>query len=368
MDFLQNLSEKIAGKIRRRAILFRDTISNRFIPDSYRLVYVVEISDWAIKWDGIYITRELNKQKLIKSLVRVRHDHLNNKIIHYGSLGCFIVNREKLKDINKHVVNWYHIFPNDQRIKYIPLINQKVDKLRTSNKNTAEFLLNHGLEENKLVQIPIGVDLKRFGRADDETKQNLKKKLNLPQDKIIIGSFQKDGMGWEEGDEPIYRKGPDAFCDVIEGLSKRYPLHILLAGPARGYVKKRLEKANISYSHRFLRKYWSICDLYKVLDLYIITSRSEGGPKAITEGLASGVPIISTKVGMAEEVIESGLNGLLCSIDDVEALTEAATSVIENRSLKENLIQNGLKTAKLFSWSEIAKQHYEKIYSQLLQL
>ena len=41
---------------------------------------------------------------------------------------------------------------------------------------------------------------------------------------------------------PKLIKGPDVFCDVIERLAKDLPVHVLLSGPSRGYVKARLTK------------------------------------------------------------------------------------------------------------------------------
>ena len=43
----------------------------------------------------------------------------------------------------------------------------------------------------------------------NEIKNKLYIKYKIPKDKIIIGSFQKDGVGWEEGNEPKLIKGPD---------------------------------------------------------------------------------------------------------------------------------------------------------------
>ena len=86
-------------------------------------------------------------------------------------------------------------------------------------------------------------------------KISLKIKYNLPRDRIIIGSFQKDGVGWGEGNEPKLIKGPDIFCEVIKRLKKDFDIHVFLTGPARGYVKNHLKSNGIPFTHVFLKNY-----------------------------------------------------------------------------------------------------------------
>jgi len=52
-------------------------------------------------------------------------------------------------------------------------------------------------------------------------------------------------------------------------------------------------------------------DFYRSLDAYICTSRTEGGPHPILEASSCGIPVISTPVGIAPELIEDKINGLL---------------------------------------------------------
>ena len=67
---------------------------------------------------------------------------------------------------------------------------------------------------------------------------------------FVVGSFQKDGVGWEEGLEPKLIKGPDVLLAAVERLRQRVPeLWLLLTAPARGYVKEGLERIGVPYRH-----------------------------------------------------------------------------------------------------------------------
>ena len=95
-----------------------------------------------------------------------------------------------------------------------------------------------------------------------------KENLSIPANKIVIGYFQKDGIGWGEGNEPKLIKGPDIFCDVVVRLSKKYDIFILLTGPARGYVKNYLRKENIAYGHEYLEDPNKVANYYSNLFLF----------------------------------------------------------------------------------------------------
>jgi len=331
-----------------------------------KLYYVVEDADWSIKHDGQMVTSRL--QHLITSKLVITHYGIRNSIIHYGSISTFL-SQDKIKlphKSNKIIVTWFHIVPNDKRIKLISQAIKYVDIWHTSCQSTQNKMISMGIPKDKIVVIPLGVDLDYFSNPTKNKKETLKNKFQIPKNKIVIGSFQKDGNGWGEGLEPKLIKGPDIFCDVVEKLAKKYEIFVLLTGPARGYVKNRLYKAGIPYRHDFLENPNDVSDYFKSSDLYIVTSREEGGPKSILESMACGVPIISTKVGMAPDLIESGKNGFLVDLENTESIYENACKIIENKNLQELFVQNGLETIKNYNLSNVANQYYQKLYQDLI--
>ena len=331
-----------------------------------KLYYIVENADWSIKHDGMMITSSL-KVKL-SSRLSITHYGIRNSIIHYGSINTFL-GKNKIRlphKSNKIVVTWFHVVPNDERIKLLPEAIKYVNIWHTSCQSTKNKMIELGIPNQKIVVIPLGVDLKYFTKLSNSDKIMVKQKLKIPKNKIVIGSFQKDGNGWEEGLEPKLIKGPDIFCDVVEKLAKEYDIFVLLTGPARGYVKERLEKAKIPYKHDYLDNPNEVAKYFQATDLYMVTSREEGGPKSILESMACGVPLISTKVGMAPDMIKDGDNGFLVDIEDIDTIYNKACNIINNDELKNKLILNELKTIKNYDWSNIANQYYKKLYKELL--
>ena len=321
-----------------------------------RLYYVVDNAKWSIRHDGIMITNNLTK---IKSSVTLTHLGIRNSIVHYGSIGSFI-SRNKIKPAhssNRIIVTWFHVVQNDERLRMIPKADKYVNLWHTSCYSMKDKMISMGIPDNKIVVIPLGVDTNIF-KLDKQS--GIK---DLPTDSIVIGSFQKDGNGWEDGDSPKLIKGPDIFCEAVKRLSERYNIFVLLTGPSRGYVKNRLDKMKIQYRHDYLENVNSLVNYYNSIDLYIITSREEGGPKALLESFACGVPLVSTKVGMAPELIDHNENGYLVDLEDVEGLYSYACKILDSKEISNQFTSNGVKTVQNYDWKDISEEYSKLLYS-----
>lgn len=333
-----------------------------------QLLYVVEPAHWSIQYDGQYITQALNRLKLITARAALTDRGYRGAITHYGSeytaMQSITVNKPTAA---KHrVLTWFHFVPGLKTNQLIIDSQNTFGCIHTSCHSTKRQLIQAGIKETGLTVIPLGVDLTIFQPAGVDAKFTLRKKLGIPENACVIGSFQKDGDGWGKGDTPKLIKGPDIFIQVVERLAKNQPVYIVLVGPARGYVINELAKRNIPYrSFGYLKDLSEVAGLYHLLDLYLITSRIEGGPKQILEALAAGVPVVSTKVGMVPDIINDGEEALLADIEDVDALVRHSQRIIDDSAIKNKLISGGLRKVTQFSWDHIAQRYYTEIYSTL---
>ncbi|WP_201764424.1 glycosyltransferase family 4 protein [Desulfovibrio sp. X2] len=200
---------------------------------------------------------------------------------------------------------------------------------------------------DKIHRIYIAVDTSTFTPATSESRDMARRSLGVPRDAVVVGSFQKDGEGWGEGNVAKSIKGPDIFVETMRCLKADIPeLHVLLTGPARGYVKAGLAAAEIPFTHVYLQDYMELPAVYHALDAYLVSSREEGGPKAVLESMASGIPLVTTPVGQATELVQHGRNGLLAEGFSPEELAELCRSALLDGSLRETLVAEGLHTAQ----------------------
>src|SRR5262249_42944061 len=137
---------------------------------------------------------------------------------------------------------------------------------------------------------------------------------------FVVGSLVKDGVGWGDGLEPKLIKGPDVLLETIELLKPCIPeLFVLLTGPARGFVEAGLERLGVPHAHTAVAAE-QLPNVYRTLDVCLVGSRQEGGPKAVLESMASGVPLVTTRVGQAMDLVRNGENGFIVDVEDAAGL------------------------------------------------
>jgi glycosyltransferase involved in cell wall biosynthesis len=235
----------------------------------------------------------------------------------------------------------------DECFRVLSERHDELARIQVSHSELHELVLSSGIDESKVFRIPIGVNLRWFRPQTEASKAEARAALDLPDGAFVVGSFHKDGRGFGEGLEPKSIKGPDVLLEALRELRERVPeLHVLLAGPARGFVREGLERLGIPYRHRFVERYEEIGRLYEALDAYVVPSRQEGGPKGVFEAMAAGVPVVTTRVGQAMDLVRHGENGWLVEPEDAPGLAHWLAHVAARPSELPAVVAAGLETAR----------------------
>ena len=335
--------------------------------------FVVEDADWAIKFVGKNIMDEIDLINPGNMEITTKPFKVVNKIVHFGSQYMWLNWGNYMSKENKFITSFFHGKPEDGEevkihidsfLKTIP----KLNKVVTASSLIEKRLLKWGIPTNKLLKIPLGVNTRFFNLTTNDERKKIRNSLGIPSHSLVIGSFQKDGIGWKDGLLPKMIKGPDLFISTLKILaSKGYPVFALLTGPARGFVKQELEINSIPYYHTYLSNHDDLKSLYHALDIYLITSREEGGPMGLLESIASGIPVVSTNVGMAQDVITDGLTGFLSEEIDPESISKKVEKLIIMSSKEKRELQiNSRQIIHKYDWRIVAEQHWEKIYKPLM--
>ncbi len=133
-------------------------------------------------------------------------------------------------------------------------------------------------------------------------KDKLREKYHFNKDAYLIGSFQKDTEGLSN--LPKLSKGPDLFVKIVKDMhNSNNKLEVVLSGLRREYIMTELDKAGIKYHYFNMIPMNEINELYNCLDLYVVSSRCEGGPRAVFEAGLTKTPIISTNIGISPELM-----------------------------------------------------------------
>jgi glycosyltransferase involved in cell wall biosynthesis len=231
----------------------------------------------------------------------------------------------------------------------------EIDRVQVTNSGMEDLVLETGIAPEKLHRIPIGIDVEAFRFRTPESRSAARRSLGVPESAFVVGSFQKDGVGWGEGLEPKLIKGPDVLLAAAERLRDRVPeLVVLLTGPARGFVIAGLERLGIAYRHTLLPGVDAVAQAYEAIDACLVTSRDEGGPRAVLEAMATGVPLVTTRVGQAADLVRHGENGWMVEVEDVDGLVEWTARVADAPANElDAVLRGGRETAEANSYDSL---------------
>jgi len=325
-----------------------------------KVVHVVENVDWVIKWIGEALKKNLQG---VDFKVAQSGFFATNSIVHYGSVNTILREEGVIRDpSNKSVVTVYH--GDIGAVSDLLNIHEDVDRVVVANTIMKNRLIGWGVDREKIRLIPIGVDYRNFAIFRGGVYQ-LRKEFGVPLGAVCIGSFQKDGDGWGDGMVPKLIKGPDIFLDVVERIARTRKIHVLLTGPSRGFMKAGLKERGISFSHPYCKDQAEVARCYKALDLYLVTSREEGGPQALMECLASHVPLVTSRVGMAPDIIMDGVNGSIVEVGDVGEFVKKSLEILENPPDWGDLYRSS-DDARALDWSCVCRE-YQVLYKELME-
>ncbi len=245
---------------------------------------------------------------------------------------------------NKVVCTIHHIdedkFKSNEEIEFIDR-DKFVDYYHVISSKTFDQVIK--LTDKPVHKIPFWVNQNLW--FEIKNKEQLRQKYSVDLNSYLVGSFQRDTEGHDLV-SPKLSKGPDRFLEIAEYLNtKNENLQIILTGKRRNYILDELSRRDISYKYFEMTSFQNLNELYNILDLYIVSSRYEGGPQSILETAMTRTPIISTDVGIASEILDKK------SIFNMNNYKDAVPNTdISYQNAKRYLIPEGFKEFnKLFS-------------------
>jgi glycosyltransferase involved in cell wall biosynthesis len=336
--------------------------------------FVIENADWAIRWVGEHIRDEVNLLYPDTVQTNTQPHRLAGRVVHFGSQYMWLAWGHLLSRRNRNVTSFFHGKPEDgvdvaKHIDYFLASVPRLSMVVTAASVIENRLMGWGVPREKLVRIPIGVDTRAFVPPTPEQREAARLRFGIPAGVVVVGSFQKDGNGWGDGMAPKMIKGPDILVDAMRAMKAAgIPVMAFLTGPARGYVKQGLERAGIPFVHTYAQNHLDLVACYQTLDLYLVSSREEGGPMGLMESMASAVPVVSTRVGMGPDLIVDGVTGGLVDDFNGEALAKKAENLLSLAPQELSRMKDAAVTAvKVADWSVVGRSHWELVYQRLMQ-
>lgn len=150
-------------------------------------------------------------------------------------------------------------------------------------------------------------------------------------------------------------KGVDLTLEAIERLRGEFPALRVIAFGAEMPDVDLMANGRIEFHH--LPPQEKLRELYAQCDVWLTASRSEGFNLPAMEAMACRTPVVSTRTGWPEEAIETGKNGVLVEVDDVNGLARGAAWILALTDDEwRRVSQSAYATVAASSWKASAKK------------
>lgn len=206
--------------------------------------------------------------------------------------------------------------------RYFLMLTRWCEALITASQTLRNSLIRNGIPSQKIVSIPNGVDVGLYQRATRQ-RARIRAELGIAPETTLIGTVARLAA---VKDLPM-------FLRVARRLLEERPgLRFVIAGD--GQEREPLEalatRLGIGASIDFVGWRDDPAEFTSALELFLLTSLSEDAPVSCLGAMAQGVPVVSTRVGVMQELDELRHMGLLVPCGDVDAMTIAIRSLLED--------------------------------------
>jgi glycosyltransferase involved in cell wall biosynthesis len=160
-------------------------------------------------------------------------------------------------------------------------------------------------------------------------------------------------------------KGQQQTLAVARELAARAPeVTFLLVGSGRDESALRTAAQGLA-NLRFAGEVSDVGNYLAAADLFFLPSRHEGLGSILLDAMAFGLPVVATRVGGIPEVVQEGVNGLLCELDDIAGLAAAVLTLRADPALRQRMAAASRVQASEYSPAAMMRR-YAGIYRDIL--
>ena len=205
-------------------------------------------------------------------------------------------------------------------------------------------------DKNKLVVVHSGIDLSKY--QSSTPPRILHEELGLPATTKIVGNLSALA---DHKDYPTFIRTAAA----VLASDPNVQFVIAGTGPEEKKIKKMIRDLKLEDNIHILGFRDDPVTVMQSLDVFLITSVTEGLGTIVLEAFAAGVPVVATRAGGIPEMVIDEETGLLTETRDVEALSKAVLRVLNNPILHHDLVTNALVKVQGFSYEVTAERTLE---------
>jgi sugar transferase (PEP-CTERM/EpsH1 system associated) len=199
---------------------------------------------------------------------------------------------------------------------------------------TEEAVAKRIVPRRKAAVLPNGIDMTRF--ADRGGRAAVRDEFGIPAGAPVVGTV--GGLREIKRQDRLIR----AFARLRERIAGA---HLLLVGDGvmMDALRELAEELGLGACVHFTGYQSDPARFYQALDVFALTSDSEGTPLSVLEAWATGLPAVATRVGGLPELFEDTRAGILVEPDDEAGLASALAALLVNPERSRALGEAGRK-------------------------
>ncbi|HSJ30225.1 MAG TPA: glycosyltransferase family 4 protein [Longimicrobiales bacterium] len=220
------------------------------------------------------------------------------------------------------------------------------------------YLPRLGIDRRRAVVIPNGVEPHFFRPT---VSRAVRAEIGAGPEDFVIGSVGNIR----------HAKGYDLLLRAVAELIPELPhLRLVIAGDDGAGLKRDLDalSSHLRLSGRvhFLGFRPDVRDVLSALDLFVVSSRTEGFSIAAVQAMAAGLPVLATRSGGPEMILQDGMSGVLVGADSPTALADGIRRLYRDPEERRRLALTGRESAASRFTVEEQVRSYALIYEECL--
>ncbi|MGC9327202.1 MAG: glycosyltransferase family 4 protein [Candidatus Hinthialibacter sp.] len=239
---------------------------------------------------------------------------------------------------------------------------RRADALQVISPQLENYVRSWRKKPKAIYTIHNGVDVQRYDRRKFDSSpavDAIRRQFHIEKDAILIGSVGRlDAI-----------KRFDRLVEIFAKIAQeRRHAHLMLTGdgPQRAKLLSLSQKHHLEAKIHITGYVEDVRPYVALFDLFVCSSKSEGAPMAMLEAMAMETPVVSTRVGGIESIIQHGHSGLLVRPNDDEALLESVRQILGDREALKVMGRNAREHAAThFSIGRTAEQ-VQQMYDQVI--
>lgn len=230
------------------------------------------------------------------------------------------------------------------------------DGIIAVSRGVKESLIKIGIPENKIEVIYNGTPVEKYQNINLELTNAIKNKLKIDENCFVIGCVSR-------------RKKQIQLIQAASKLNVSQKIKLVFVG-IEGFENLNREvknlPSNIELCFEGLKTNEETLAYYKIFDLFVLPSTTEGFSQSLLESAYMEVPIIATDASGNNEFITDGVDGFLFQDGNIEELAKKLLILYQNKNLRNEFSKNLKQKVERYFLMENVAINYENYFNKIL--